>query len=104
MSTAKPLPASGCPTCQRVATPPEPTCRACSGQTDPRHLPAHGDVLTKTRIGQHWVALVELEGGARLLAEAEEEPTIGQGYALAEDPEAGYRLDEEARRGEASRS
>lgn len=69
--------ASRCPACERVAVPPEPRCLACRNETASTELATEGRVLTYTRTEEGWVALIELAGGARVLAEREEQPVLG---------------------------
>lgn len=69
--------ASRCPSCGRVAVPPEPRCQACRAATEDREVDPEGTVLTYTSRAEDWVALVELEGGARAWVACDEEPAIG---------------------------
>lgn len=77
--------ASRCPACQRVATPGEDRCLACRAQTQATELPSEGTVLTYALAEETWVALVELEGEARVLARVDEEPSIGGTVRLEDD-------------------
>lgn len=83
--------ASRCPSCQRTATPPETRCLSCRTSTEGTRLEPQGRVLTYTD-QEGWIALVELEGQARVLARADEEPSIGEEVRLEQAPEAGYRV------------
>lgn len=73
--------ASRCPDCQRTAAPPEARCLSCRKPTEAIELPAEGRVLTYTD-QEGWIALVELEGQARVLARFDEEPFIGVTVAI----------------------
>lgn len=84
--------ASRCPECERLASPPETRCLACRTRTVETELPAEGAVLTFVPVDEHWVALVELEGGARVLARAEAEPAIDERVSLRQAGD-GYRLE-----------
>lgn len=75
--------ASRCPACRRCGVPPEPRCRDCGAETQAVELAAEGEVLARTRTEAGWVALVELESGARVLASLDAEPALG---ALVEVP------------------
>lgn len=81
--------ASTCPSCGRVAAPPEPSCRACAADTETTELAPEGKILATTdRPDGRWVALVELEGGARLLAASPTELAPGEAVRLEREDEA----------------
>lgn len=60
--------ASRCPACDRVAVPPEEVCLACGKDPQAATVGPEGTVLARTVVDGREVALVELEGGARVLA------------------------------------
>lgn len=76
--------ASRCPVCRRHATPPEPRCLGCGAETAAELVDPEGRVLACTSVASGWVALLELEGGARLLARLDERPRIGAGVTVPE--------------------
>lgn len=72
--------ASRCPACDRVAVPPETRCLACREETEPTNLAPEGTVLARTQPASEegaWVALVELAGGARVLARVPPRTPVG---------------------------
>lgn len=80
---------SRCPSCDRAAIPPEPRCLSCRAQTEAATFPPEATVLAWTKLdGENdWIVLVELEGGARELAEAPAQPHVGEAVDLAEQGE-----------------
>lgn len=83
------LPASRCPSCQRVDVPATQRCPVCAGPTEEAEVDGHGTVLARTRgAGEAWVLLVRLGDDARALARAgDPAPSIGDEVSLvtAED-------------------
>lgn len=80
------LPASRCPACHRTDAPPVQACPGCGAGTTEVSLPAVATVLARTQLpGRPWILLVELEGQARVLAQAgtDRPPAIGDEVALA---------------------
>lgn len=64
------LSGSRCPSCGRVAVPPEPACLVCGARPGASEVPAEGAVLAWVRpTPEGLVVLVALAGEARILAE-----------------------------------
>ncbi len=78
------LPASLCPSCQRVDVPSTQRCPVCAGPTEEAEIDGHGTVLARTRgPGKAWVLLVGLDHGARALARGGlQAPAIGDEVVL----------------------
>lgn len=71
---------------------PEPSCLACGSTTETIEIRPEGTVLGRTKRAEgRWVALVELEGAARVLAIGEERPPVSGTVQLEQDEE-GFRM------------
>lgn len=72
--------ASRCPRCRRLVVPPAPTCPDHGVRMEPDTVPGVGEVVSFTTLHSPpegfrsplHIALVELEGGARLFCHGEE--------------------------------
>lgn len=77
--------ASECPDCGRLATPPENRCPHCRTAPVATEVPDVGTVLAWTGVDGDWVGLVELDGGARVLADLSSRPSVGDAVRVDGD-------------------